>query len=176
MNMTMEEVKAAEFFIDRFNAYSKRTNPWISAKLSTLLGFPLVAIIYDDKIKRCSHAIDIKRIMMCSDVHMLIKTCTWEILNKVYGDIDPVLYDSWVAFRRSHHYYLPQGLTLESWVSAQHKGIFLEASSTTYRGFILPSRFVPWNGWNVTSFVDYLIDVAEDLQGEIEEFFEENNI
>ena len=89
------------------------------------------------------------------------------------------MYAAWVRFRKDIHIVLPNGLTVEAWISAtiNKGGVFLEASETTYKGYILPHRFIPFNDrLSEGEFYDILVEESLDLAVDISDFMADNDL
>ncbi|EIF8777419.1 hypothetical protein H1Y97_004329 [Escherichia coli] len=185
MNTTMvaadSDLLVMEHFIKLVHTYTLKQsyykNP-IYGYLKANIERSVVKMWYDDGYRRYLKIIHPKELMITMDIGDFVKDKVESIIRSVVGEYNPIVYGAFVQWKQSSKYYFPNTpLTLTGWISVMHSGVFLEASETMYKGYILPHRLVKCDHrLTVGEFRDILEQQAEDLQGEIEEFLEEHKL
>lgn len=174
-----------QHFITMLHTYTLKQsydkNPiygYLKANISSMWGEPIVKLCYDDGYRRYLKVVHPQELMTNMDMGVFVKNKVEAIIKSVVGEYNPIVYGAFVQWKQSSKYYFPNTpLTLTGWISVMHSGVFLEASETMYKGYILPHRLVKCDyRLTVGEFRDILEQQAEDLQGEIEEFLEEHKL
>ena len=189
MNTTMvaadHDALVMQHFIVLVHTYTTKQsyykNPiygYLKANIAQTWGQSVVKMLYDDGYRRYLKVIHPRELMITMDMGDFVKDKVEAIIKSVVGEYNPIVYGAFVQWKKSSKYYFPNTpLTLTGWISVMHSGVFLEASETMYKGYILPHRLVKCDHrLTVGEFRDILEQQAEDLQGEIEEFLEEHKL
>lgn len=189
MNTTMvaadSDLLVMQHFITMLHTYTTKQsyykNPiygYLKANIAKMGDQSAVKLYYDDGYRRYLKVIPPQDLMVTMDIGDFVKDKVESIIKSVVGEYNPIVYGAFVQWIQSSKYYFPNTpLTLTGWISVMHSGVFLEASETMYKGYILPHRLVKCDHrLTVGEFRDILEQQAEDLQGEIEEFLEEHKL